>query len=92
MQQSIYIQNLKCGGCANTIKKALLKLQGIEQINIDVEDNRIDLESKSSWQQEEVESTLLRLGYPTQGSDNNLISKAKSYASCAIGRIGEKVD
>ena len=42
--RTIQIENLKCGGCANTIKKGLLKLDGITdvEINIDTSDDTGD--------------------------------------------------
>jgi hypothetical protein len=30
---------------------------------------------------------LISLGYPFEDDDNSLITKAKSYVSCAIGRM-----
>ena len=37
METTLYIQNLKCGGCANTITKNLTTLEGIQNITVNVE-------------------------------------------------------
>ena len=39
MNTSIVVQNLKCGGCANTITTKLAEIENISEITIDV-DNR----------------------------------------------------
>jgi len=35
-----------------------------------------------------VQQKLAHLGYPIDGDKNTLGSKAKSYVSCAIGKMG----
>jgi hypothetical protein len=32
---------------------------------------------------------LSKLGYPVEGEQNPLLRKAKSYVSCAVGRINK---
>ena len=39
----IYIENLKCKGCASTIKKGLLKQEGVKEVVVDVEDSKINI-------------------------------------------------
>ena len=34
-----------------------------------------------------VKNTLVKLGYPVVGEKNVLTTKAKSFVSCAIGRV-----
>ena len=36
---------------------------------------------------EEVKAVLKKIGYPEDGEANSLGSKAKSYVSCAIGKM-----
>ena len=86
MTTEIRIENLKCGGCAATIKKGILSLGAIEKVNIDVEKS-IVLVSSRNENLEEIKSKLSKLGYPEVGDKNTMIHKAKSFVSCAVGRL-----
>jgi len=86
MTTEIQIENLKCGGCAATIKKGILSLDGIEKVNIDVEKSIVSVSSRNE-NLEEIKSKLSKLGYPEVGDKNTMIHKAKSFVSCAVGRL-----
>ena len=85
-QLTLYIDNLKCGGCANTIDQALRKFTELERVQINVEEGAITLFSVEEIQRMKYLSVLKKLGYPEAGT-SNLLEKGKSYISCAIGRI-----
>lgn len=88
---TIYVENLKCGGCANTIKKTISKIDGVQRVEIDNEESRIDLEvSNADFQIDSIKQKLKSIGYPEMGAANNTFTAAKSYVSCAIGRMGTK--
>jgi len=87
MKQTIEIQNLKCGGCANTITKELSKLQGIRNVVVNEETSVVEFEAESPVNVEEVYNKLAAIGYPVVGEDNSTMQKAKSYVSCMIGRV-----
>ncbi len=87
MKSKIHIQNLKCGGCANTIIKNLIQLNSISNVEVDVENSLVSFEMESEKDLDEVKGTLKRIGYPEDGEANSIGSKAKSYVSCAIGKI-----
>lgn len=86
---SLEIQNLKCHGCANTITKAIQKIDGISDLSIDVEKSTITFSSLDAEIIEAVKAKLSKLGYPEVDADNSTFQKAKSYVSCAIGRIND---
>lgn len=89
MTYSVQVENIKCGGCANTIKTRLEDLAGVESAEVDVEQGTVTLQADDSTR-EEVVSTLLKLGYPEAGSAEGIAAakaKAKSFVSCAVGRI-----
>ena len=90
METSIIIQNLKCGGCANTIKKNLLEIHGVSSLKIDVDSSEIELSYDNEQTLVNVKEKLKNLGYPEDGEANSLGSKAKSYVSCAIGKMSAK--
>lgn len=88
MNFQIQVENIKCGGCMNTITTALLKNQDVEQVEIDKETETISIEAKESTQRSTLVNLLSKLGYPEKGQ-NDFMHKAKSYVSCAIGRVNQ---
>lgn len=87
MTTTIKIQNLKCGGCANTIITQLNKLNGISNVLVNNETNAVSFDYASKTEVETVKNKLSDLGYPIEGEANSLPKKAKSFVSCAVGRM-----
>jgi len=86
MEQHFEVENIKCGGCMNSIKTALLKLDGVTEVSINKEIDTVTV--TGAMNREDVVNKLNDLGYPEKGN-NTLIRKAKSYVNCAIGRMSE---
>jgi copper chaperone len=86
MTTDIHIENLKCGGCATTIKKGLLSIGAIEEVTVDVEKSIVSVTSENENLQA-IKEKLSKLGYPEVGDKNTIVHKAKSFVSCAVGRI-----
>ena len=89
MQYVIEVENVKCGGCVNTIETNLLKISGIQSTAVDIDNGVITLEANENLRETIVHS-LQSLGYPEKGSisgASGLKAKAKSFVSCAIGRM-----
>jgi copper chaperone CopZ len=84
---TIEILNLKCGGCANTIKKGLLSLDNIKEVSIDIEKSLITVDTENQEDLIIVKEKLQKMGYPQVGDENTLVHKAKSFVSCATGRL-----
>ncbi len=89
MRTSVAIQNLKCSGCESTIAKKLHTLKGIKNISVNTENCTVSFSYETEDGIETVQKELSRLGYPIEGDTNTLGRKAKSYVSCAIGRINK---
>ncbi|MUU78047.1 heavy-metal-associated domain-containing protein [Winogradskyella endarachnes] len=87
MKNSFNIQNLKCGGCANTIVTQLSKLDGISEVIVNNETDEVSFNTVSETEIESVKQKLSDLGYPIVGDANSLPKKAKSFVSCAVGRM-----
>jgi copper chaperone CopZ len=86
---SFYVENLKCGGCANTIRKTISKFSSVQNVTVDPDQSRIDLEMDNSDNQIiQIKQKLTKIGYPERGEENNMLTGAKSYVSCAIGKMG----
>ncbi len=90
MKQTFSVLNVKCGGCANTLKKSLLEEFGEVEVNLEVIPREITLEIDET-QIESLRLKLKGLGYPLASDELNTLQKitttAKSFVSCAIGKI-----
>lgn len=89
MEIRIEVENIRCGGCANSISKKLLSNEQIQAVDVDIENQTVILQSDTNVREAAVQ-TLFGLGYPERGSVEGLDSlkeKAKSVVSCAIGRM-----
>jgi copper chaperone CopZ len=84
--EKVIVANIKCNGCATTIKNELLKMQGVKSVEVDVENDSIDL-SYENIQRDLIISKLYSLGYPEATEKNGLLLQLKSYTSCMIGKI-----
>ena len=90
MKRTLEVINVKCGGCAGTLKKALLEDFGEVEVNLDTNPRQITLEV-SDEDMDKLALKLKSLGYPLSSEDLNTIEKitttAKSFVSCAVGKI-----
>ena len=86
MTTNIQIENLKCGGCASTIKKGISAINGVHDVTVDVENSIVTIDSENA-DIEEIKTKLSHLGYPEVGDKNSILHKAKSFVSCAVGRM-----
>lgn len=84
---TLAIQNMKCGGCATTIKMNLAKIDGIAGVEVDNENGTVTLSEWTENSLDTVKSELRRLGYPLEDEGNPLSAKVKSYASCVVGKM-----
>ena len=94
MSYSIEVENIKCGGCASTIKSRLSEQAGVKSVSVAIEQGVVTIEGDETLR-DQMASELLRLGYPEKGTAEGLkaaAAKAKSFVSCAIGRMDSKND
>jgi copper chaperone CopZ len=88
MKLEFEVENIKCAGCMNSIKSALLKIADVADVSIDKEIDTIFV--TGNVDKETIIAKLNELGYPEKGN-NSLTKKAKSYLNCAIGRMSEPI-
>jgi len=89
MSLSIQVENIKCGGCANSIKKGLMDEAGVSTVEIDVENGMVSIGGEH-LDRDAIGAHLLKMGYPESGSVEGMkaaAAKAKSFVSCAIGKV-----
>ncbi len=83
------VENIKCGGCENTIRKGLSTIAGVSEVQIDRNQQRITLVANEA-DRGTIAEKLRSMGYPEQGSVAGFqsgLAQAKSMVSCAIGKV-----
>ena len=90
MIQTFKVINVKCSGCASTLKSKLLEKFGNVEVNLDKEPREITLNIEEP-DIVKLGEELKKLGYPfvteKMGFVDGTSAKAKSFVSCAIGKI-----
>jgi len=89
MTEDIIVQNLKCGGCANTITNALKTIEGVDKVSVNTEDSMVSVDLTLNSSLQIVIDKLTNLGYPVIDANNSLGHKAKSYLSCMVGKVNK---
>ena len=95
MVREFKVLNIKCGGCAGTVKKALKDEFGEVEVNLEVEPRVISLQANENFDEASLRSKMKKLGYPFEdevlGTFEEVGTKAKSFVSCAIGKMDQKL-
>ena len=94
MSYQIAVENIKCGGCANTIRSRLAENPSVRTVEVDIEAGLVTIDGDPQARPVLIQR-LAELGYPESGSVAGLkaaAAKAKSYVSCAVGRMEKSAD
>lgn len=90
MKQTFEVHNVKCGGCANTLTKALKEEFGEVEVDLEVEPRKITLDIEND-KLKDLKLKLRSLGYPLTTDElsgfEKVTTTAKSFVSCAIGKM-----
>ncbi len=86
MTLSIFISNLKCGGCEAYIDRKLRAFSTVRAVEINGETGEVKIETDQPDDRPKFAAELARIGYPEVG-ENNFFHQARSFASCAMGRL-----
>jgi copper chaperone CopZ len=84
MNWSVEVENMSCGGCVNSITKGVHTISGVGEVTVDLEKGVISM--KGEFDQDAVLAKLSKMGYPQKGN-NTLLKQAKSFVSCASGKM-----
>lgn len=94
MLYQLYLANVKCGGCANTIRRTVTSALALplDDITIDPSNGLLTFQAENLSETDlaAVKNALNKAGYPEAGGDNTLGNKVKSFVSCAIGRLDKE--
>lgn len=89
MNYKLDVSNIKCYGCANTIRNTLDAIDGVNETFVNVANGSVIVDANSDIRSA-LSETLLRLGYPESNQpriNNTFPTKAKSFISCLLGRF-----
>ena len=89
MKTNIIVQNLKCSGCANTIITKLSEINNISDVSVNIQESKISFNYNDETDAFSVKEKLRTLGYPSIEDENSIVSKAKSFVSCATGKMSK---
>lgn len=84
--EEIIIANLKCSGCATTIKNKLMELPGMQDVNVVNDEDKV-IVTYDNLDRSAITEKLHSLGYPEATEENGLLLQLKSFASCMVGRV-----
>jgi len=94
MKKSFKALNIKCSGCANTVKESLKSQFGDVDVDLTQEPRVVTLEIKDEQAELDFRKKMKSLGYPMEDEEMGTFIKgslkAKSFVSCAIGKINQK--
>jgi len=87
MKTSVIVQNLKCGSCAHSITRKLSEIKNISDVQINIEESKISFKYIKEDDAFLVKEKLKKMGYPSIEDENSIVSKTKSFISCATGKF-----
>jgi len=64
-KESFNVANVKCGGCATTIKQGLLDVVGVDDVEVDIAEGRVEVSGKVLTRMA-LQNKLTELGYPVR--------------------------
>jgi copper chaperone CopZ len=90
MKKTFQVENIKCGGCAKTVTTKLQKQFGEVIVNLEKTPREITLDIADK-DIDALKQKMKSLGYPFSdeklGTIDTIGTKAKSFVSCAIGKM-----
>jgi len=89
MKASVIIQNLKCAGCAKTITNKLSEMNALSDIDVDIETATVHFSCENTDDAILVKDKLKSIGYPSIEYKNTVVAKARSFISCASGKMSK---
>ena len=67
MKYGIDVENIKCEGCASTIRDTLGRISGVHEVAVEVATGRVSVEADEGLR-EAITSALQASGYPERTS------------------------
>jgi copper chaperone len=64
MTTKLIVDNMKCGGCAGSIKKGLKSFKEVSEVTVDVEHEMVEITHQDNFPVETLKEKLSSMGYP----------------------------
>ncbi len=64
LTETIFVTNIKCDGCATTIKKGLSELEGVKVVRVDIANNIVEIDYEGINPRDVFTRRLALAGYP----------------------------
>jgi copper chaperone CopZ len=94
MKKTFEVLNIKCGGCAGTVKSKLKDRFPDIEVDLDSMPRKVSTTISSDEDEKYLLNTLKSLGYPEVNDDLGTIQsamlKGKSFVSCAVGKLNKE--
>lgn len=95
MEYNFQVENIRCGGCANTITTKLTEMNQVKEVHVNIDERTVIIKTNPDSgddMRQTLGKKLAKLGYPEIGTvdSNSLMTKATSVVSCAIGKVSKK--
>jgi len=92
MLETVEVANVRCSGCAATIKKALAEAGFISvEVDLSCEPRKVTAELADEAQIAQFRAILQKLGYPFFDEKTSLMNsaflKTRSFVSCSVGKF-----
>lgn len=87
MKREFVVQNLKCGGCANSISKALLQLKNVHSVEVNTAESIVLVDLNEDIDNAVIAEKLANIGYPLVGADASALQQVNAYISCIRGKF-----
>lgn len=63
MRNEFYVKGMMCGGCAKNVENALKRIDGVENVVINLADHKVVLDSKEEISEEVLVNAIKKAGY-----------------------------
>jgi copper chaperone CopZ len=91
VKRSFAVANIRCEGCANSIKKALAPHFGEVEVDLSKMPRIVTVDLQNEADVDRFKEILIRLGYPLVDSGlstaASIGAKARSLVSCTVGKL-----
>lgn len=67
MKKKILVEGMSCGHCVNHVKEALMELEGVSSVNVNLDDKVALLEASKNINDEDIKFAIDDAGYEVAG-------------------------
>lgn len=69
METTLHAPDIECDGCANSIKRALGRIEGVHSVDVDVPAKNVSINYEAPADSNAIVTALDRAGFPVASTD-----------------------